>query len=193
MAHGVLRRPRPHGTRHRCILSRPPIISGVQGKSRRVWEKRQALLHPMRLKPKCPPLPYRKKSCTRQWVLCRRLCMRVVRELPLTPDLPYDFSPALDGLPRASQAAAMLAAAPLVGHTPVSVPLPVPVDASDLLTAYPTLAATRPRRAAPAPHPVPRSRARAASSMRRAPAQDALARQVDTLARSGVVDDFFVL
>ena len=96
MAHGVLHRPRPHGRRHRCTLSRPPIISGVQGKSRRIWERRQALLHPMRPTPKCPPLPYRRKSCTRQWALCRRLCMRVVRELPLTPDLPYDFSPAQD-------------------------------------------------------------------------------------------------
>ncbi|WFD20862.1 hypothetical protein MCAP1_003116 [Malassezia caprae] len=109
----------------------------------------------------------------------------------LTSDLPYDFSSALDGLPRASQAAAMLTAAPLEGYA--AGPLPVPVDASDLLSAYPMPTAARPRRAAPASRPTPSTRTRTAATMRRMPAQDALARQADTLSRSGLVDDFFDL
>ncbi|WFD24538.1 hypothetical protein MEQU1_003240 [Malassezia equina] len=108
-------------------------------------------------------------------------------------DMPYDFPSALDGLPRASQAAAMLTSTPLVGPTLPAGPLPVPVVASDLLMAYPTPSATRPRRPAPASRSVPPIRQRAAASMRRAPTQDVLARQADTLARSGVVDNFFPL
>ncbi|WFD28754.1 hypothetical protein MNAN1_003768 [Malassezia nana] len=105
----------------------------------------------------------------------------------LTLDMPYDFSPALEGLPRASQAAAMLAGAPLLGPSRSAAPVPVLVDASDLCTTPPARAAPAPRRAPPAGRPGVRPRAVPR------PRPDVLARQADTLARSGVVDQFFPL
>jgi len=113
--------------------------------------------------------------------------------LLLTADLPYDFSTALEGLPRASHAAAILTTAPLVGYMPAAGQLPVPVDASDLLSAHPVPTVTRTRRTAPVSRLAPSTRMRATSTMRRAPVPDVLTRQADTLARSGVVDNFFDL
>lgn len=120
-------------------------------------------------------------SSTLSWSCARRRCPPKVRRYDLSTDMPYDFSPILDGMPRAAAMAQLWGAAP--SRREAATPVRVDV-AHEVLLATDDLALNMPElppwpkrrparsgalaltRAGGAPRPAPASTARVAGTTR---------------------------